>query len=342
MQASSTTSLVLWYSYLHGDVSCFTPSGPGGPLPSSPMETPIVPQASPDTLPELAASLKPFAPLCRRSTSRESVERYLTGLLPDLPRKHCATIAAAVAGTSTDRLQHLLSDATWEPQALDQQRVRALAAQRPPHGRLGLDAPGLPQQGRSAVGVARQYSGPLGKVAQGQVVVSAHEVADEPARRAPVPWPVTAQLSLPATWTTEGARRATGHGPTAVAFQSTPALALALVDYARAWSVPFAWGVAAAGDGDTPPCLLGLEARQSASLVGSSSPFGGRRPAEGHAAPLVPPPRPRGRGQPKQPRPAPRYTAQAVLEALSEDRWQSIPWREHDDGVLGKQLVALR
>jgi hypothetical protein len=31
------------------------------------------------------------------------VERYLTGLLTDLERKHCATIAAAVAGTSTAR-----------------------------------------------------------------------------------------------------------------------------------------------------------------------------------------------------------------------------------------------
>ena len=52
------------------------------------LKTPVVPQASPDVLPELAASLAPFAPLFRRSTSRASVERSLTGLLTDLPRKH--------------------------------------------------------------------------------------------------------------------------------------------------------------------------------------------------------------------------------------------------------------
>jgi hypothetical protein len=40
------------------------------------------------------------------------VERSLTGLLTDLPRKNCDTIAAAVAGTSTERLQPLLTDAT--------------------------------------------------------------------------------------------------------------------------------------------------------------------------------------------------------------------------------------
>ena len=138
------------------------------------MHTSVVPKASPDTLPELATYLKPFAPLFRRSTSRASVERYLTGLLTDLPRKNCDTIAAAVAGTSTERLQHLLTDATWDPQALDQQRVQALVAHSPRNGLLVLDDTGLPKQGRSSVGVARQYSGTLGKVANGQVVVSAH------------------------------------------------------------------------------------------------------------------------------------------------------------------------
>src|SRR3989440_6825518 len=115
------------------------------------MNTPVVPKASPETLPELVPYLAPFAPLFRRSTSRESVERYLTGLLTDLPHKNCDTIAAAVAGTSTERLQHLLTDATWEPQALDQQRVRTLVAQSPPHGLLILDDTGLPKQEKGAV-----------------------------------------------------------------------------------------------------------------------------------------------------------------------------------------------
>src|SRR6476646_8829277 len=141
-----------------------------------------VPRAGPEPLSTLEAYLRPYAALFRDPRSRpswESLERYLTGLLTDLPRKNCDTIAAAVAGTSTERLQHLLTDATWEPQALDQQRVRALVAQSPPQGILGLDDTGLPKQGRSSAGVARQYSGTLGKVANCQVVVSAHYVADE-------------------------------------------------------------------------------------------------------------------------------------------------------------------
>jgi SRSO17 transposase len=265
----------------------------------------MVPKASPDTLPELAASLQPCAPLFRRSTSRARVARSLTGLLTALPRKHCATSAAAVAGTATARRPHLLTAAPGEPQARDQHRVRALAAQSPPHGRLVLDDTGLPQPGRRAVGGARPSAGPLGKGATGQGVVSAHSVADELASRAPVQWPVTAPLSLPETWATDGARRAQVQVPTAVALQTTPALALALGDDARAWSVPCAWGVADAGSGDHPTCRQGLEARQLASLLGLRSAFGVRLSAEGHAATLGPPLRPRGRGQPQQPRPAP-------------------------------------
>src|SRR5919198_466509 len=194
------------------------------------MNTPVVPKPSPDALPELAASLPPFGPLFRRSTSRESVERYLTGLLTDLERKHCDTIAAAVAGTSTERLQHLLTDAAWEPQTLDQQRVTALVAQSPPHGLLLLDDTGLPKQGRSSVGVARQYSGTLGKVATCQVVVSAHYVADEPTSSAPVHWPLTARLYLPEGWATDAARCRKVHVPAEVAFQTKPELALTRVE----------------------------------------------------------------------------------------------------------------
>ena len=306
------------------------------------MHTSAVPKASPATLPELATSLAPFAPLFRRSTSRASVERYLTGLLTDLPRKNCDTIAAAVAGTSTERLQHLLTDATWEPRALDQQRVRTLVAQSPPQGLLVLDDTGLPKQGRGSVGVARQYSGTLGKVANCQIIVTAHYVADEPTSSAPLHWPVTAQLYLPDAWASDSARRAKVHVPPTVPFQTKPELALALVDQARAWGVPFAWVVADAGYGDNPAFVHGLDDRHIAYVVGISSTFGVRLPAEVHAAVPVLPSRPRRRGQPKKPRPAPRYAAKAILAALPEDRWQPITWREHDDVVLRKQFVAVR
>src|SRR5437763_6846193 len=249
-----------------------------------------VPKASPVPVPELAAYLAPFAAHFRRSTSRQSVERYVTGLLSDLPRKNADTIAAAVAATSAERLQHLLTDAAWEPDALDRQRVASLVAVSPPGGLLVLDDTGLPKQGKASVGVARQYSGTLGKVANCQVVVSAHYVADEPTNSAPVHWPRTAQLYLPEAWATEPARRAKVHVPTELSFQTKPEVALALIDQAQAWGVPFAWVVADAGYGDNPTFLQGLEARQIAYAVGVASTLRLRLLDEACAAALVAPP----------------------------------------------------
>jgi SRSO17 transposase len=141
---------------------------------------------------------------------------------------------------------------------------------------------------------------------------------------------VTAQLYLPEGWATDPTRRATVHVPPAVPFQTKPELALALVDQARAWGVPFVWGVADAGYGDNPTFLEGLDLRQVAYMVGVSSNVGVRLA------------RPQGRGQPKKPRPAPLYQAKAVLEALPADRWQTITWREAEGRVLRKQFVAVR
>jgi SRSO17 transposase len=137
------------------------------------MDETYPPKASADVLSELAAFLAPFAPLLHNTQSRQSLHRYLTGLLSDLPRKNCDTLAATVAGTSPERLQHLLTDARWEPQTLDEARVRWLSMHRPPGGILILDETGLPKKGNRSPGVAAQSCGTLGKIANCQVVVSA-------------------------------------------------------------------------------------------------------------------------------------------------------------------------
>src|SRR5258708_37823718 len=133
-----------------------------------------VPKASPQPLPELVTFLEPFAPLFRRHTSRDSVERYLTGLLPDLPHKTCDTIADVIAGTSVERLQHLLTDAAWDPLELDEARVKRLLALHPvANGILSFDDTGWPKKETASVGGAPQYSRTLGKIGNCQVVVRA-------------------------------------------------------------------------------------------------------------------------------------------------------------------------
>ncbi len=313
------------------------------------MDETYPPKASADVLPELAAFLAPFAPLLHNAQSRHSLHRYLTGLLSDLPRKNCDTIAATVAGTSPERLQHLLTDALWDAQTLDEARVRALSARSPSGGILVLDETSLPKKGTRSPGVAAQYCGTLGKIANCQVVVSAEYVVDVPSTSQPLHWPISAQLFLPDAWIEDPARRTQAHIPAAESAQTKLDRALALLDQARAWGVPFAVVVADAGYGDTPAFLAGLEDRDVPYVCGVASDFGVRLPAAvQQAAQPVPPPAKRGLGQPKKPRPAPLLSVGAVVDALSEDAWQTVTWRDGSrdptgaTGTLCKQFVALR
>ena len=239
-----------------------------------------VPKASSDPSPEIAEFLMPLAPLFRRSQSRHSLERYITGLLTDLDRKNCDTIAAALAGTSTERLEHLLTDADWNSLELDEARVRSLSAKRPKGGVLVLDDTSFPKQGKASMGVARQYCGALGKRANCQVVVSAQYLVEEPESSRPLHWPVSGRLYLPEGWANDRERREISHVPEEVIFRSKSQIALSLVDLSREWEVPSEMVVADSGYGKYPSFLGGLEERELSYVCGVESTFGVRLPEE--------------------------------------------------------------
>ena len=301
-----------------------------------------VPKAAPTALPELDAYLTPFADLFRRCWSRQSLDRYVTGLLTDLPHKTCQTIAAAVAGTTTERLQHLLTDADWDPAALDERRVAHLSASSPPDGLLALDDTTFPKQGTASVGVGRQWCGALGKVTNCQTLVTAEYIADTLDGGVPWHWPVTARLYLPDGWLSDPQRRAHAHIPPDQPAQTKHEAALAVIDRARAWHVPFRIITADAGYGRSATFLRGLEDRELRYVCGVDKLFGLRRPAEVAAVQALPPP-PRGRrGRPRKAHPAPLVVAQTVIADLPDDAWRTLTWRTGTRGPMRKQFVALR
>jgi hypothetical protein len=79
--------------------------------------------ASDKALPELADYLSSFDKYFVRSEGRESLERYSTGLLSDIPRKNGETIEDNVPGTSYQRLQSLNTSIQWDEKGSDQERV---------------------------------------------------------------------------------------------------------------------------------------------------------------------------------------------------------------------------
>jgi SRSO17 transposase len=274
-----------------------------------------IPQAPAEPLPDLAEFLQPFQVHFTRSEGRHALERYLTGLLTELPNKNCDTIAQVVPGTSEQQLQGLLTTTAWDEEDLNRQRVRRLL-ELPSEGDgvLIFDDTGFAKQGRHSVGVARQYSGTLGKVGNCQVAVNCHYAERTLA------WPVATRLYLPDVWAADAARRQRAQVPPEVAFQTKPQLALALLDQARAWGVRWACVTADADYGDNPNFLAGLEQRRQRYIVAVRADFAiawQRRGGEG-------------------------VRADTSVEAQPPRAWRSIRWREGSRGWMQAPFLRLR
>jgi len=70
-------------------------------------------------------------------------------------------------------LQGLLTTMQWDEEARNRQRVENMIAEATVgNGVLIFDDTGFAKQGKASVGVARQYSGTLGKVGNCQVAVT--------------------------------------------------------------------------------------------------------------------------------------------------------------------------
>jgi SRSO17 transposase len=152
---------------------------------------------------------------------------------------------------------------------------------------------------------------------------------------------VSAQLCVPESWVADAERRKRTHVPTKLDEQSKPAIALSLLDRARAWGVPIQAVVVDAGYGDNPNFVAGLDDRQVPYVCAVQSTFGVRLPAEVRAAAQAIPTY-GGRGQPRKPRPAPLYSVKALIEAQPEEAWQTIEWRQGTTGTMRAQVLALR
>jgi SRSO17 transposase len=280
------------------------------------MKTTIrVPQAPTQPLPELAAFLRPFHVQFARSEGAHALDRYLTGLLTELPNKNCDTMAQAVPDTSEQQLQGLLTSMLWNEADLNRQRVQRMCAlPSEGDGVLIFDDTGFAKQGHCSVGVARQYSGTLGKTGNCQVTVNCHYAERTLA------WPVATRLYLPKDWAADPDRRAQAHVPEEVIFQTKPDIALALLDQAKDWGVRWACVTADADYGDNPNFLAGLEKRRQRYVVAVRADF---RVA-------------------LQRRGGETLRGDAVVEAQPSGRWRSVRWREGSKGWLQARVVAVR
>src|SRR6266571_4798302 len=171
-----------------------------------------------------------YGPLFGGWAAQERGEQYLRGLLVGgAERRNAENLAEQVEGATARTLQRFLTEAPWPVERVIgrlQENVAALLEH--PDGVWVVDETGFPKQGTESVGVARQYSGTLGKVGNCQIGVFLGYASERGQAL------VDARLYLPERWTDDRARCRAAGVPDEVPFQTKPALALAMLAAARA------------------------------------------------------------------------------------------------------------
>lgn len=207
---------------------------------------------------QLSDFVEHFAPILGRSERRYWCKLYLTGLLLEGERKSIEPLAARVHGGDDQCLQQFVNQSPWSDDAIQWQLLRLLIkrfSQIP--GVLALDDTSLPKKGEHSVGVARQYCGALGKVANCQSIVTWHFTSSKGAH-----FPLLGQLYLPESWTSAPQRmQRAGVPEQKQTFRKKWQIALHLLDQ-MAEEIDYEAVVMDAGYGEIRPFLRELDHRK--------------------------------------------------------------------------------
>jgi SRSO17 transposase len=191
-----------------------------------------------------------------RVEPRRRARAFVLGLLADLPRKNCWTIAEHAGEPSPDGMQHLLARAVWDEDGVrDDLRAYVVEHLGDPEAVLVVDETGDLKKGTTTVGVQRQYTGTAGRVENAQVVVLL--VYASPAGHAVI----DRELYLPRSWARDPERLRAAGVPAQVGFATKPALATRMLVRGLDAGVPAAWVTGAEVYGADPQLRAELEGR---------------------------------------------------------------------------------
>ncbi len=224
----------------------------------------VTPELDAAVVERLHAYALEFRPLFGRSDQFKQGRIYLHGLLLDGERKSIEPLSRRVPGGNEQNLQQFVNQSPWdEVPILRAYRARMAAAFATDAGAIVIDDTGFPKQGKQSVGVARQYSGTLGKTGNCQVATSLHYAS------AQGEYPLALRLYLPEKWTSDPERLDQARVPAAQrAFKTKWEIALDLLDEVRAEGLPHGVVLADAGYGVVTEFRDGLDQRQEAYIVG--------------------------------------------------------------------------
>lgn len=291
---------------------------------------------------ELARFLDDVVTDLGRDGRRPWAELYLRGLLLDGRRKSAGAMAERlrrIDGSPHDYeqgLQQFLSQSPWDERPVRDRLARHVRDALGDDGLLILDDTGFPKQGAHSVGVARQYSGTLGKIGNCQIGVTLQFATEREVVC------VDADLYLPEdSWGNQPERLRAAGVPAAVGYRPKWQIGLELLGRAKANGFG---GVVLADSayGDVTAFRQALDADEWRYCVGVEKTL----KVIAAAADLGEVPPYSGRGRPPS-RPA---KVQARMPSASVGEWaqarprdfRKVTWREGSKGKLSSRFAAWR
>lgn len=282
-----------------------------------------------------------FASLARKD-QRAKGSLYLQGLMLEGRRKSMQPMGERL-GIDYQQLQQFLSSSPWRVEPVRKILVRKAIAAIGPQAWV-VDDTGFVKDGPASPGVARQYSGTLGKVGNVQIGVSMHAVTDQAS--CPLGW----RLFLPENWddicsdTNEhaaqvAARREKAQIPDTVRNRPKWELALETIDELRAWGHRPPLVVADAGYGEIGYFRTGLAERDIPYIVQVKSDTSVHRADAPFNTPTY-----AGRGRPPVPsyRTAPVQAKALVVKAMKTEAFEQVSWRQGSKGTMTSRFAAAR
>lgn len=282
-----------------------------------------------------------FAPLFRRAEQRHWALQYLQGQLLDLERKSIEPMALALADGDVQAMQQFIGVGAWDEAPVLERHQALVAASLgdPATGVLIIDGCDFPKQGQESVGVAPQWCGALGKVANCQASVVACYAS---ARGYTL---VDRRLYLPERWFSEAYRdrRQRCGVPADQRPRTEPELAGEMITTLHRQGVlPFQWVTCDEHFGNNPAFLdevAGARLFYLAEVPHTTRVWQERPPT------AVPPGTGRGR-PPTRERVAPDAPAPVRVDQLAEqlaaDQWTPAVIKEGAKGPLAAEFAFVR
>ncbi len=277
-----------------------------------------------------------FAPLFGRREARDHSRHYLQALLVQSGERRNAENLSETVPASARVMQRFLAESPWD----DDTVIGRLQEYLGP--RLGhpdavwvLDGSDFPKQGRKSVGVARQYCGRLGKVANCQAGMFLACVS--PLGRALV----DKRLYLPESWTSDKDRCAAAGVPEErQGYRSKTQLALEMLEGAlERGHLRANWVAGDDAFGMSPSFREGLAAMGMRYVLDVPAGFTVWPPEPERTSPGY-----QGRGAPRKPRlvGGQRRTMTERRDELPEEAWREITVAEGSQGPRSYQFSAQR